>query len=129
MEHTGTAADNFVRSRIYLLPVSGATPSGVWHWQASVDTGTPSFSDAMTLTSAGLLTLGAISLNAANSKIQTNGSVQIGSVGFLFSAVTRRSLARQMANLSLGIRPALVLASPPPTPATYPPATTQPVFR
>lgn len=52
---TATAADNNVRGRMYLLPVSGATPSGIWHWQGSVDTGTPSFSDSMTLTTGGVL--------------------------------------------------------------------------
>ena len=52
---TSGDVDNNVRGRMYLLPVSGATPSGIWHWQGSVDTGTPSFSDSMTLTTGGVL--------------------------------------------------------------------------
>ena len=52
---TATAADNNVRGQMYLLPVSGATPSGIWHWQVSVDNGTPIFSDSMTLTTGGVL--------------------------------------------------------------------------
>jgi hypothetical protein len=54
---TATAADNFCRGRMYVLPVSGTSPSSVWHWQNSADTGTASFTDAMTLTSGGNLTV------------------------------------------------------------------------
>jgi hypothetical protein len=63
---SGTPADNFVRSRTYLQPVSGATPTGTWHWQASVDTGTASWSDAMTLTSAGTLAIAALNNTGAS---------------------------------------------------------------
>ena len=59
---TSGDVDNFARARIYYLPVTGAGPSGTFHFQGSIDTGTPSFSDAMTLTSVGSLTVG----NAAN---------------------------------------------------------------
>lgn len=50
------AADRTVRFRVENRPVTGAAPTGNLVWMSSVDTGTESWTDRMTLTTAGLLT-------------------------------------------------------------------------
>ena len=83
---TATAADNFFREREYTIGVSGTTPTWVHHWQGSIDTGTASFSDAMTLTSTGnLAVVGSIMtgsvIMSANQYAVWSGRTTISSPG------------------------------------------------
>ena len=54
---TVTAADNYARMRNELQVTSGTTPIGTLVWKGSVDTGTASFTNVMTLTTAGALSI------------------------------------------------------------------------
>jgi len=75
---TPTAADNFIRFRTELQVTSASTPSGLLVWKSSIDTGTASFNNAMTLTTGGSLTV-ASALTAGNSGFSTtaNGNTTI----------------------------------------------------
>jgi hypothetical protein len=54
---TVTAADNTARFRNELQVTSGATPTSLLVWKSSIDTGTASFTNVMTLTNGGTLTV------------------------------------------------------------------------
>ena len=84
---TSTAADNYVRLRQELQVTSAATPTGLFVWKTSVDTGTASFSNVMTLTTGGALTV-------ANGITITSGgfTVSSGTITFTgFSGVVKAS--------------------------------------
>ena len=56
---TPTAADNYVQARQELRPVSGTAPTSTLAWSFSTSaTSTPSYADALTLSSAQVLTFG-----------------------------------------------------------------------
>ena len=75
---TPTAADNTIRFREELQVTSASTPSGTLVWKSSVDTGTASFTNRMTLTTGGALTVTS-SLSAGGGGFTTtaNGNVTI----------------------------------------------------
>jgi hypothetical protein len=93
---TPTAADNFVRLREELQVTSGAVPTGTFVWKTSVDTGTASFVNRMTLTTNGLLTV-------SNGLTITSGSFTIGSNTLALSSSSTLSLNSQTLTMTASI--------------------------
>ena len=93
---TATAADNFVRMRSELQVTSAATPTGTFIWKSSVDTGTASYTNRMTLTTGGLLTV-------SNGLTITAGTFTIGSFTFALSSNSTLSLNSQTLTMNTTI--------------------------
>ena len=93
---TVTAADNTVRYRSELQVTSGTAPTGTLVWKSSVDTGTASFTNRMTLTTGGLLTV-------SNGLTITAGSFTIGSNTFAVSTSSTLSTNSQTLTMSASI--------------------------
>lgn len=77
---TSVAADNFVEFLTQVRTTAGATPTGSKVWSSRVSAaGSGSFTDVMTLTSAGVLTMGTGTKLGANGVITTGAGITIQS--------------------------------------------------
>ena len=93
---SGTPADNYARLRQELQVTSGGTPTSLLVWKTSIDTGTASFSNVMTLTNAGLLTV-------ANGLTVTTGAFTLGSFTLALSSSATLNLNSQTLAMSASI--------------------------
>lgn len=82
---TATAADNYLDAIVELRPVSAATPTSnlVWGFRRSTDGTSGSFTDAMTLSSAGGLTIVSTLTfgTSASTLVGTTGAIGLNAVG------------------------------------------------
>jgi len=101
---TSTAADNYLQEREELRPTSAATPTSTLYWSFSRSaSSTPTYSDQMSLTSAGVLSVGSILGTASDGAApikgtNTNDSASAGYVGEYVTA----SVARDNFSFSSG---------------------------
>lgn len=87
-----TAASQAVDFRNYCLPVQGAAaPTGNLLWQAAINGG--AYSTLLTLSTAGLVTLGGSGYAVANGILQTDGSGVVSSLASIPAGTTIGSLA------------------------------------
>ena len=93
---SGTPADNYARLREELQVTSGGSPTSLFVWKTSVDTGTASFTNVMTLTNAGLLTV-------ANGLTVTTGAFTLGSFTLTLSSSATLNLNSQALAMNASI--------------------------